>query len=83
MCPGAVETEIFTVNRFVRGPGLQHEVDSAIKLKPQHIADGVWFMIDQPDDVHVKKNNKQNFLTNLFYTLQIATLIIRATKEVL
>lgn len=58
MCPGVVETEIFTVNDFVRGKGLQEKVDDAVKLQPEHIADGIWFMIDQPPNVNVIVTNR-------------------------
>lgn len=53
MCPGVVQTEIFTVNHFVKGRGLQEAIDNCVKLEPKDIAEGIWFMIDQPPDVNV------------------------------
>lgn len=54
VCPGIVQTEIFTVNDFVKGKGLQQAVDEAPKLSPADIAGACWFMIDQPTEVNVK-----------------------------
>lgn len=60
MCPGVVDTELFRTNDFDKFEGMQKVVETVPKLRPNNIADGIWYMIDQPpnvdvSDVYVKK----------------------------
>lgn len=55
MCPGVVDTHIFTINDFNKGEGMDVAVKESPKLHPDDIARGVWYMIDQPCSVNVNR----------------------------
>lgn len=83
MCPGVVDTHIFTVNEFNKGEGMDKAVDESPKLKPEDIAEGVWFMIDQPCTVNVRYFNVHILMPRIKLNVlfQVCTMIIRPLGE--